>query len=98
MLDGNYEVEVKLPFFGWKKVHMALVSTSGHSFEATISLDGKSQTLVGQADGDAFSASGDVSLPMGINRFDISGAVLGDLLSGSVRTNIGSFELRGKRL
>jgi hypothetical protein len=94
-VDGTWEVTVTSPM-GQQNITMEL-ATSGAVLSGTMTGAMGSAPIAGQADGDSFSFSSNITTPFPIN-IEVSATASGDELSGQVKTQgFGSFPMKGVR-
>lgn len=96
MLDGTYELTVKIPFKRLSGV--ATIVTHGDGATVTVEGEGLSHTCEGTCEGDSFSFADEVDSPFGRMSFSLAGTVVGDHLDAECVTMLGTFKASGTRV
>ena len=96
-MDGIYEMNIKTPM-GNINAKVRLV-TNGNELSGYIEAMGKrNEFSCGKVSGDNFSISGKVNTPITVIKYDIQGTVQKDIMKVNANTNMGSFNLQGKKI
>ena len=96
-MDGLYEMNIKTPM-GNIQAKVKLI-TNGNNLNGYIEAMGKRNEFSGgSVNGNNFSMSGKLNASIATIKYDIQGAVRGDVLEINANTNMGSFKLQGKRI
>ncbi len=97
MLDGTYDLLLNTPL--GEKQGVAVLKTSGSDLMATVKI-GKlpKQKGKGTFNGNAFTASGSISVPfLGRHEYTIEGKVVDTLLEATCKTSKGPIAITGIR-
>lgn len=95
MVDGTYNVTVKIPFGALDGT--VTLSSEGGACTAQLELNGVRQQAEGTVTGEDFAFGGTADTPLGALSYDISGTADGETLSAVAKTKMGSFTIAGTR-
>lgn len=96
-MNGLYEVNVKTPM-GNITSNVKLI-TNGSTLSGYIETMGKrNQFSGGKINGNNFTLSGSINASIATIKYDISGNVQGNILNINASTNMGNFNLQGKKI
>ena len=96
-MDGLYEFNIKSPMGNIKG--MLKLTTNGNNLSGYIEVMGKRNEFTnGTINGNNFSLKGKASTGMMNIQYTVVGNVQGDLLNIAAQTNMGNFNLQGKRV
>ncbi len=96
-MDGLYEISLKTPR-GAINGNLKLV-TNDNKLSGYIEVMGKRYELCnGSIDGNKFMINGNFKVALRNIRYNVQGEVLNDKINIYARTNMGSFNLQGKKI
>lgn len=96
-MDGLYEMNIKTPM-GNIQAKVKLI-TNGNNLSGYIEAMGKRNDFSGgKVNGNNFMISGSINASIAMIKYDIQGAVQGNILDVNANTNMGNFRLQGKRI
>lgn len=95
MVDGTYDVTVRIPFGTMRGTVM--LASDGSACTATVQVDEKSQQADGTVEGDSFAFGGEAETPLGRLHYDIEGTADGETLSAVAKTKVGNLRISGRR-
>lgn len=96
MVDGTYNVTLKIPFGALKGV-VTLVTAEGGACSASLTLQGQTQQATGTASGNSFSFAGEADTPLGTMSYQITGTADGQTLAATAKTKVGDLKVTGTR-
>lgn len=96
MVDGTYNVTLKIPFGALKGV-VTLATAEDGTCLASLTLQGQTQQVTGVANGDSFSFAGEADTPLGAMSYQITGTADGQTLAATAKTKVGNLQVTGAR-
>ena len=96
-MDGLYEIKMNSPM-GELKANAKLI-TNGNSLSGYIETMGKRNNFSGgKLSGNRFLLSGKINAGITSIKYDLQGEVNGNILNINAKTNMGNFNLQGRRI
>lgn len=96
MVDGTYNVTLKIPFGALKGV-VTLTTAEDGVCSASLTLQGQTQQAEGTASGDSFSFAGEADTPLGAMSYQITGTADGQTIDATAKTKVGNLKVTGSR-
>lgn len=97
MIDGLYEIRVNTPM-GEMIANVKLI-TKENTLNGYVEIMGKRNNFSGgKVKNNRFVLSGNLNVSIANIKYDLQGEVIGNILNVNAKTNMGMFNLQGKRI